>query len=107
MARPKLNDTDRKNKRLTVRFRPEELKNLSGQADTSGLCVSELVRRRALRMRVVPVTDLKMISELRRIGGLIKHMFNETNGLYQHKTSVLLDELHSTIVRIGQQREEG
>ena len=107
MPRPKLNASEKKNERLTVRFRPEEQKQLSAEADTSGLCVSELVRRRALRMRVVPITDLKMISELRRIGGLIKHMFNETNGLYQHKTSVLLDELHSTIVCIGRQREEG
>jgi hypothetical protein len=48
-----------------------------------------------------------MLSELRRIGGLIKHLFNETNGLYRQKTSALLDELHAAVVRVGRRREEG
>ena len=107
MARPKLNDTEKKNERLTVRFRPDELRELSNQAEISGLSVSELVRRMALKKRVVPITDLKMLSELRRIGGLIKHLFNESNGLYQKKTFTLLNELHAAAIRIGQKREEG
>jgi hypothetical protein len=107
MARPKLDDLDRKAERLTVRFRSGELKELSSQAEVSGLSVSELVRRKALEKRVVAVTDLKMISELRRIDGLVKHFFNETNGLYRQKTSALLDELHAAAVRIGRRREEG
>ena len=107
MARPKLNDTEKKNERLTVRFRPDELRELSSQAEISGLSVSELVRRMALKKRVVPITDLKMLSELRRIGGLIKHLFNESNGLYQKKAFTLLNELHAAAIRIGQKREEG
>ena len=106
MARPKLNDADKKAERLTVRFRPGELEELLNQAEISGLNISELVRRRALEKRVAAVTDLKMLSELRRIGGLIKHLFNETNGLYRHKTSALLDELQAAAVRIGRKRED-
>ena len=107
MARPMLNDEDKRIERLTVRFRCGELKELSNQAEISGLSVSELVRQRALGIHVASVTDLKMLSELRRIGGLVKHFFNETNGLYRQKTSALLDELHAAAVRIGRRREEG
>jgi hypothetical protein len=82
MARPKLNDAEKKCERLTVRFRPGELAELSEQAEMSGLNVSEL----------------------RRIGGLIKHLFNETNGLYRQKTGELLNELHAAAVRVGQRR---
>ena len=107
MARPKLNDTEKKNERLTVRFRPEELSELSKQAEVSGLSVSELIRRRTLGKHIASITDLKMLLELRRIGGLLKHLFNETNGLYRQRTSALLDELHAVAVRIGRKREEG
>ena len=107
MARPKLNDSNKKAERLTVRFRSSELEDLLNQAEICGMSVSELIRRRALEMRVVSVIDSKMLSELRRIGGLIKHLFNETNGLYRQKTSILLDELHAVVVRVGRRREEG
>jgi hypothetical protein len=106
MARPKLSDTEKKDARLTVRFCPGELNELSEQADISGLSLSELVRRRALMLRVVSVTDLKVLSELRRIGGLIKLVHNETNGLYRRKTAELLSELHAAAVRVGQKRED-
>jgi hypothetical protein len=105
MTRPRLDDAEKKRDRLTVRFRSDELNALSEQADMSGLSVSELVRRRALKIRVVPVTDLRVLSELRRIGGLIKWVHNETNGLYRQKTSALLDELHAAAVRIGRRQE--
>ncbi|MDR1137925.1 MAG: hypothetical protein LBK91_06340, partial [Synergistaceae bacterium] len=91
MPRPRLKDSDKKMSRLTVRFRPEEITELSGQADVCGLSVSELVRRRSLHRRVVPAADLKMISELRRIGGLIKLSFTETGGVYSGKTATMMD----------------
>jgi hypothetical protein len=72
----------------------------------SGLSLSELIRRRALKIHVVPATDLKVLSELRRIGGLIKFVHNETNGLYRQKTAALLDELHAAVVRVARKREE-
>jgi hypothetical protein len=106
MARPRLNDSEKKEGRLTVRFRSDELEKLSSQAEISALSLSELIRRRALGRHIASVTDLKMLSELRRIGGLIKHLFNETNGLYRKKTSALLDELHAAAIRVGQRREE-
>lgn len=105
MARPKLSDEERKGEKLTVRFRADEMQELATQADLCGLCLSELLRRRALYRRVIPATDMKMISELRRIGGLLKLLFNETNGLYGPRTAVLLDELHAAVIRVGRREE--
>jgi hypothetical protein len=101
MPRPRLSEAEKKEKRLTVRFKPDEMEELTTQADVCGLSVSELVRRRSLHRRVVPVADLKMISELRRIGGLIKLSFSETGGIYSGKTAMILDELRSAIIRVG------
>lgn len=101
MSRPRLNETERKGRRLTVRFRVREMEELAEQASLCGLSVSELIRRRSLHRRIVPATDLKVISELRRLGGLIKLLFRETNGLYGHMTAPLLDELHAAVIRVG------
>jgi hypothetical protein len=101
MSRPRLTEAEKKEKRLTVRFKPEEMEELATQADVCGLSVSELVRRRSLHRRVVPAADLKMISELRRIGGLAKLSFNMTGGIYSGKTVAILDELRAAIIRIG------
>lgn len=106
MSRPKLTESEKKEKRLTVRFRPEEMAELAAQADICGLSVSELVRRRSLNRRVVPAADLKIMSELRRIGGLLKLSFKETNGVYGDKTAAILDELRGAIVRIGAKEGE-
>jgi hypothetical protein len=105
MSRPRLKDSEKKEKRLTVRFRPEEVTELSGQADICGLSVSELVRRRSLHRRVVSAADLKMLSELRRIGGLLKLSFRETNGVYGDKTAAILGELREAIIRIGRKED--
>ena len=105
MPRPRLSETDKKEKRLTVRLKPDEMEELISQADVCGLSVSELVRRRSLNRRVVPAADLKMISELRRIGGLVKLSFSQTGGIYSGETAAILDELRSAIIRVG--RKEG
>ncbi|MDR0615218.1 MAG: MobB mobilization protein [Synergistaceae bacterium] len=106
MPRPRLNEDQRKEKRLTVRFRPEEMAELTGQADVCGLSVSELVRRRSLNKRVVPAADLKIMSELRRIGGLLKLSFKETNGVYGDTTAAILNELRNAIIRIGRKEDD-
>jgi hypothetical protein len=51
------------------------------------------------------MTDLKILSELRRIGGLLKLSFTETNGIYRGKTNEVLEELRDAIVRIGRKGE--
>jgi hypothetical protein len=100
MGRPEMDELEKKSMRLTVRFRPEEIVELENQAHMDGLTLAELIRRRALKRRVLPAVDLRLIGELRKIGGLVKMIYNETGGLYSRKTSVILDELQSTVVSI-------
>jgi len=100
MGRPEMDELEKKSMRLTVRFRPEEIVELENQAHMDGLTLAELIRRRALKRRVLPAVDLRLIGELRKIGGLVKMIYNETGGLYSRKTSAILDELQSTVVSI-------
>ena len=101
MSRHKLDENEKKREKVTVRYRSREMDELLLQADLCGLSLSELVRRRSLKLPVIPKTDLKMISELRRLGGLIKRFFTETGGIYRGKTSPLLDEWREAIIRVG------
>lgn len=107
MARPKVDESARKDVRFTALFTRMEVKELLSQSELCGLSISEFIRKKSLEKKVAPITDLKVLSELRRLGGLIKYLFNKTGGLYQKKTYSLLTELHAAVIRIGQQREEG
>jgi len=76
--------------RIDFRVTVEERQEIQEQAEASGLSVSEYVRRRALGRRVDSVTDVKMISELRRQGGLLKKIFNDSNGMYNEEIKIAL-----------------
>lgn len=83
--------------RLDVRVTKEERQEIQEQAEASGLSVSEYVRRRTLGRRVDSVVEVRMLSELRRQGGLLKKVFNESNGVYSDKTAVALDSINRFI----------
>ena len=100
MGRRKLEEIEKKSMRTTIRFKPEEIVELEQQAHLDGLTLSELIRRRALKRRVLPAVDLRLIAELRKIGGLVKMIYSETGGMYSRKTSAILDELQATVVSI-------
>ncbi|MBR0075089.1 MAG: MobB mobilization protein, partial [Synergistaceae bacterium] len=65
--------------RIDFRVTRDERLEIQEGAEASGLSVSEYVRRRALGRRVDSVTDVKMISELRRQGGLLKKIYSESD----------------------------
>lgn len=68
--------SQRSGSRFEMRLTAAERKQLGEDADFAGLSVSELVRRRALGKVILVATDLTMIRELRRLGGLQKHAMN-------------------------------
>lgn len=80
--------------RIEFRVTKGEREEIQEQAEVSGLSVSEYVRRRALGRRVDSVTDVRMLSELRRQGGLLKKIFIESNGMYGEKMAVALDRIN-------------
>jgi hypothetical protein len=73
MARPRLQEHEKRTERHNLRFTLAEIDHIRSQADAAGLDVSEYLRRRALGY-TVPAggasrrTDPALISELNRVG---------------------------------------
>jgi len=87
------NLTENVNFRLTVKERSQ----LSEQAEIAGLTVSEYVRRRICGVSVPSKIEKRMLSELRRQGGLLKFIFNESHGMYSEKVDNTLTSINSFI----------
>ncbi len=66
-----------KTERYEIRWSAEELAVAKRHADMAGLSLSEFVRRVATRQPLVAKSDQETIAELRKLGGLIKHLFGE------------------------------
>jgi len=80
-------------KRIYARLTEQEYVDVSEQADAAALSLSEYLRRRLFGRRVVPKTDLRVLSELRRLGGLLKNIHNETRGSYSDLTAEAIQAL--------------
>jgi acyl dehydratase len=74
-------DKDRAASRFEMRLTASERVQLREDADLAGLSISEFVRRRTFGKTIHAATDLMMIRELRRLGGLQKYAMNK---LAQH-----------------------
>lgn len=101
---PKLTGTEPLTAQCNIRFSPTEIKELKEAASLAGITVSDYVRRRALGRRIVANTDLVMIRELRRIGGLLKHIHNESQGAYSDLTAQTIIEIQKAIVSFSQEQ---
>lgn len=88
--------------RQELRLRPSEKREFQEEAELAGLSVSELIRRRALGRPVVASADRVMINELRRIGGLLKHVHVTSGGAYSKDTAAALVELKSVLTKLGE-----
>ena len=87
--------------KIAVRLQPAEKAQLREDADLAGISVSELVRRRYFGRPIVANADLLMIKELRRLGGLLKHVHNESGGAYSAETSAALFLVSEAIRKIA------
>lgn len=87
---------------VNVRLTAEEKARLKEDAELAGLSVSELVRRRYFGRPIVAHTDLVMIRELRRLGGLLKHIHNTSGGAYSHDTAEALHAIRDLIEHLSQ-----
>lgn len=79
--------------RISFRMTESEYAQISEDLRISGLTVSALIRKRMLNQDVVARTDLLILSELRRLGGLLKHIHNETRGAYSGLTAQAIRDL--------------
>jgi hypothetical protein len=86
---------------VNVRLTATEKARLKEDADLAGLGISELVRRRYFGRPIIASADAVMIKELRRIGGLLKLVHNESNGLYSKDTAEALSALTAYMRRLA------
>lgn len=92
---------------INVRLTATEKTRLTEDADLAGLSMSELVRRRYFGRPIIANADVVMLKELRRIGGLLKHVHNQSDGAYSKDTAGALVALKAYIERLSRDRKEG
>lgn len=74
-------------KRIYARVTEEEYAQIQEQADVAAISISEFLRRRALGRKIAAKSDLRILAELRKLGGLLKHLHTETRGIYSAETA--------------------
>ena len=89
--------------RLTAREKARLLEN----AGHAGLSLSEYVRRRTFGRRVLAETDAAMLRELRRLGGQLKHIHNESKGIYSQDTAKVLHSIKKYMEKLSSGRQKG
>lgn len=90
-------ERENKGKPTGIRFTPAELAEVKQQAEAAGMSVGEYVRRRTLGKTVAAQVDLQTINELRRLGGLLKHVHNQSGGVYHQETA---SAIHAIVVAV-------
>ncbi|KGW39054.1 putative plasmid mobilization protein [Burkholderia pseudomallei MSHR1000] len=65
------------------------------------MSVGQFVLAAALGRRTRTKIEAHILNELRRLGGLQKHLFNEGGGMLSKEYAAILVELRGAIARIG------
>jgi hypothetical protein len=85
--------------RISIRFTKTEYARVKSDAKLSGLTAAAFARKRIFGAPVASKADLAVLAELRRLGGLLKHVHNETRGAYSALTAQAIRDL-SAYVRV-------
>jgi hypothetical protein len=75
---------------INVRVTTEEKQRLRSDAGTAGLSVSAFARRRLMGRPVLAKHDEAVVRELRRMGGLAKHIYLEGKRVNPKETKSIL-----------------
>lgn len=71
------NNKNQRTKLVKCRCTDSEYEAINNKAFAAGLTTSEYLRRTALNRRIMVRTDIRMMNELKRLGGLQKHIFTQ------------------------------
>jgi hypothetical protein len=93
--------------RCNVRVTASELAELREAAKLAGLSLSEYMRRRALGILVIAHSDLSVVRELRRLGGLLKAIHLDSKGAYSETTAGMLGDIGAYIRKVTAEPEDG
>jgi len=86
---------------LEFRLRQAEKDEIQENAALAGMTMSEYIRRRALGRPVLAAADIAVVRELRRLGGLAKHLHVNSGGVYSKETADVLVALRAYIDGLG------
>lgn len=86
---------------LNVRITAAERADVLEQAALAGLTVSAYCRRLVLGRVVTARVDTTVIGELRRLGGLLKHVHVESGGAYSQATADAHAAVRDAIERVA------
>lgn len=87
---------------LRVRLSPNEAEEIRKKALDKGVTVSEFMRCAALGRKTRNSTlESQVINELRRLGGLQKHLFTEGGGQHSKEYAEILQAIKAAISKIG------
>ncbi|QLG96658.1 ribbon-helix-helix protein, CopG family (plasmid) [Pseudomonas yamanorum] len=70
-------ESRQKDKLIQLRCTEAEAAILKEKAVAAGISTSDLLRRSALNRKIMIRSDIRMMSELQRLGGLQKHLYNQ------------------------------
>jgi hypothetical protein len=90
-------EKENRTSRISIRFTKTEYAHVKSEAKLSGLTVVAYVRKRIFGARIASKADLAVLAELRRLGGLLKHVHNETRGAYSAFTAQAIRDLSAYV----------
>lgn len=92
-----LDDDELLTDHMNLRMKPSEGERLREDARMAGMSMSEVVRRRYFGYPIVAQADLAVVRELRRMGGLMKHLHQESGGAYSKEVAAMSAEIIKAI----------
>ncbi|AVV40024.1 plasmid mobilization protein MobA [Pantoea agglomerans] len=87
-----------KDKWIKFRCSEDDYEAITKKAIVAGLTTSEYLRRTALNRRIQVRTDIRMMNELKRLGGLQKHLYTQMQEQMTTELSRQFSEVLSGIV---------
>jgi hypothetical protein len=93
-------------RKISFRLSEDEYAQIADELAMCGLTVSTFARKRLLRERVASHADLAVLGELRRLGGLLKHIHNETRGAYSALTAQAIRDLSEYARVLAEKRRD-
>ncbi|MCW7763459.1 plasmid mobilization protein MobA [Photorhabdus luminescens] len=85
----------------SIRCFPEEKEAVKKKAEAAGLSIGAFMLRSALGRRIDARCDTELIMELRRLGGLQKHLFKEGGEVQSKEYSEVLVAIQKAILKVG------
>lgn len=86
-----------KNVLIQIRCTEAEADSIKKKALVAGLTTSEYLRRTGLNRRITVRTDIRMMNELLRLGGLQKHLYTQMQASMTTELSYQFSEVLTSI----------